>query len=503
MNNSSIKDRYCTYLAEIKKIKVSTTRNYAKKVDRVDSLLHQHNKLLSSEETIWQIKDIERLKNILEFIKDEQSKNNGGIFAKEKDPSSWQHRFYSAAVSRFSEFVEWVNQQGETSEIDSSSPKDEQNGDNAVLQAKSIITDFLEKCTAAGLVFSADLIGRFIAALAAKPFVILTGLSGSGKTKIAQAFVRYLAPEQYKLVAVGADWINNEHLLGYANALDPKEYVMPETGVLELILQAAADENSEKPYFLILDEMNLSHVERYFADFLSAMESGEKIQLYSGSDRKANGKIIPKFVAWPKNLYIIGTMNVDETTYMFSPKVLDRAQVIEFRVNSDSMAQYLNGTAAVIDFTKLEEKGTDFANSFLCLASEAKNSISLEEKTEINAILVDIFNKLSNSTAEFGFRTAHEIVVFIANARYLMPNKDLMEIVDFAVMQKLLPKLHGSASALRPILQELVSCCFENALDENDFPGNNDDARFKVSHKKICRMLQKLESDGFASYPEA
>lgn len=377
-------------------------------------------------------------------------------------------------------------------------PENKNNGNVA-----TIVENFLEKCTDAGLVFSADLIGRFVAALAAKPFVILTGLSGSGKTKIAQAFVRYLAPEQYKLVAVGADWINNEHLLGYVNALDPEEYVMPETGVLELILQAAEKENLDKPYFLILDEMNLSHVERYFADFLSAMESGEKIQLYSGSDRKANGKIIPKFVTWPKNLYIIGTMNVDETTYMFSPKVLDRAQVIEFRVNSDSMAQYLNGTAAVIDFAKLEEKGTDFANSFLNLTSVAKNSISQEEKTEVNTILVDIFNKLSNSTAEFGFRTAHEIVVFIDNARYLMPDKDLMEIVDFAIMQKLLPKLHGSASSLRPILQDLARCCFNTLLDDNDFPGKNDDARFKVSHGKICRMLEKLESDGFASYPEA
>lgn len=219
MNNSSIKDRYCAYLAEIKKIKAATSRNYAKKMDRVDSLLHLHNKLLSSGETIWQIIDTERLKNILEFIKAEQSKNDGGIFAKEKDPSSWKHRFYSAAVSRFSEFVEWEKKQPETSKhIKDGYGKDTQLPDDE----KNIISDFLKKCAEAGLVFSADLSGRFIAALAAKPFVILTGLSGSGKTKIAQAFVRYLAPERYKLVAVGADWINNEHLLGYANALDPQ-----------------------------------------------------------------------------------------------------------------------------------------------------------------------------------------------------------------------------------------------------------------------------------------
>ena len=371
------------------------------------------------------------------------------------------------------------------------------------VDSTTIVSDFLEKCAEAGLVFSADLAGRFIAALAAKPFVILTGLSGSGKTKIAQAFVRYLAPEQYKLVAVGADWINNEHLLGYVNALDPQEYIMPETGVLDLLLDAVKAENSNKPYFLILDEMNLSHVERYFSDFLSAMESGEKIQLYQGAQRSAGKLEIPQAVEWPKNLYIIGTMNVDETTYMFSPKVLDRAQVIEFRVSAESMEQYLSGTASAIDFNKIDGKGKDFAESLLSLAIKAASSISVNQKQQINDILLMIFGKLSKSTAEFGFRTAHELLCFIANAHYLMPDKDLAGIIDFAVMQKLLPKLHGSASSLRPVLYELARCCFSEPLEEKDLPGQTADARFPVSHAKICRMLEKLESEGFASYPEA
>jgi 5-methylcytosine-specific restriction enzyme B len=72
--------------------------------------------------------------------------------------------------------------------------------------------------------------------------------------------------------------------------------------------------------------MNLSHVERYFADFLSVMESGDVIKLYSGTSRmSSDDKAIPQEITWPKNLFIIGTVNIDETTYMFSPKVLDRA----------------------------------------------------------------------------------------------------------------------------------------------------------------------------------
>jgi len=83
---------------------------------------------------------------------------------------------------------------------------------------------------------------------------------------------------QYELIAVGADWTSNENLLGYPDALSSKSYRKPDNGALDLILRAKDD--PENPYFLILDEMNLSHVERYFADFLSAMESGEAISLH-------------------------------------------------------------------------------------------------------------------------------------------------------------------------------------------------------------------------------
>ena len=122
-----------------------------------------------------------------------------------------------------------------------------------------------------------------MSSLLTKPFVILTGLSGSGKTKLAQAFVQWICEDkkQYCIVPVGADWTNREPLLGYVNALNPEEYILPENGALQLIIEANNEENQYKPYFLILDEMNLSHVERYFADFLSVMESNEEIPLYA------------------------------------------------------------------------------------------------------------------------------------------------------------------------------------------------------------------------------
>ena len=81
------------------------------------------------------------------------------------------------------------------------------------------------------------------------------------------------------MVSVGADWTSREPLLGYPNALQHDSYVKPENGVLDLLIEANKIENANKPFFLILDEMNMSYVERYFADFLSAMESHENISL--------------------------------------------------------------------------------------------------------------------------------------------------------------------------------------------------------------------------------
>ena len=137
----------------------------------------------------------------------------------------------------------------------------------------------------------------------------------------------------------GADWTNREPLLGYPNALEANKYVTPENGVLDLINRARIDET--KPYFLILDEMNLSHVERYFADFLSTMESGDAIPLHTIDSEEARAGGIPKQIKLPNNLFIIGTVNIDETTYMFSPKVLDRANTIEFRLTETDLKTLL------------------------------------------------------------------------------------------------------------------------------------------------------------------
>ncbi|WP_114983427.1 McrB family protein [Cyclonatronum proteinivorum] len=359
-----------------------------------------------------------------------------------------------------------------------------------------------------GLLFSDQTILRFIASLLTKPFVILTGLSGSGKTKLAQAFAMWISEseEQYCLVPVGADWTNREPLLGYPNALKDQEYVKPENRVLDLIL--GANQNSHLPYFLILDEMNLSHVERYFADFLSAMESGEKIALHSGSEAW-NG--VPSSLKLPDNLFIIGTVNIDETTNMFSPKVLDRASTIEFRVSKSDIHSFLDEMQS-LNMKALEGKGAGTGASFLEMA-RTKTHGAMPDKGLRESLLL-FFEELSKTGAEFGYRSASEIVRLIRNLEALDPQGALTadQRLDIAVMQKLLPKLHGSRRKLVPVLKTLAGLCLKEVREDivRDVLGNTaytasdpDNVKYPLSLEKITRMYQGAIDNGYASYAEA
>lgn len=320
--------------------------------------------------------------------------------------------------------------------------------------------------------YSREFVRRFIAAVQSKNFVVLTGLSGSGKTQLAMAFCQFIAENRHAIVSVGADWTNNEKMLGYPDAMKEGRYVRPETGVLDLVLRAVKDSSS--PYVLVLDEMNLSHVERYFADFLSAMESKGEIKLH-GEKNDLEG--VPPAVKMPTNLWVIGTMNVDETTYMFSPKVLDRAQVLEFRVKAEDMREFLSGK---------DQTAADALNAF--------------------------FPELAKVGAEFGYRTAGEFCAFVTQATKL--GSEAEAAVDAAVMQKLLPKLHGSRRQLEKPLEALWKLCLKSdsaasvetlakAEGEIDvFPYANN-CKYPISAEKIARIFKNAKNNGFASYAEA
>ena len=356
------------------------------------------------------------------------------------------------------------------------------------------ITHVVDSILSTSLIYSDTLIKRLSYSLLAKPFVILSGLAGSGKTQLALAFAKCMSEnieEQVCTVSIGADWTNREPLLGYPNALNGG-YVMPESGVLQLLMRAEYDPT--KPYFLILDEMNLSVVERYFADFLSAMESGEKIKLWDG------GEEVPAEISLPKNVFIIGTINVDETTYMFSPKVLDRANVIEFKIAPEEMEQYLNEKKD-IHLEKAYSACTDMAVDFV---EKAKSQIEIKNGEEKD-ILLSFFKELKQVNAEFGYRTVNEICRYLHYAGEDTDGLQKENAIDTAILQKLLPKLHGSRKKLDPVLQKLWKLCFARDIQDTTAidAANVEKAIYKESADKICRMYKSAADNGFTSFAEA
>jgi 5-methylcytosine-specific restriction protein B len=256
-----------------------------------------------------------------------------------------------------------------------------------------------------------------------------------------------------------------------------------------LQLLTHAIEHEDKPHFLILDEMNLSHVERYFADFLSAMElTVPELALHGHGTLKADNLDVPARLALPRNVFIVGTVNVDETTYMFSPKVLDRANVIEFRVAPEQMEAFLAAPAASVSVKSLEGQGAHYAEAFVSRAV-ADASLDPADAARLQQDLLALFKPLSDVGAEFGYRSAKEIARFVAIYRELSGEGwQYKDALDAQVMQKLMPKLHGSARKLSGVLDTL-----KKFAEDHELP---------LTKNKVDRMQKRLKDEGFTSFAE-
>lgn len=267
-----------------------------------------------------------------------------------------------------------------------------------------------------GGVYESSLLQRFHVALnhlSRKHFVLLTGISGTGKTRLAKAYAYAVlgfdslnrSAGNFHLIAVRPDWTEPAHLLGFVDAVSGR---YQHTRFVEALLQAS--QNPARPVFVCLDEMNLAQPEHYFADVLSAMESGEPIHLHDGS--KDVG--VPPSIPWPDNLYIVGTVNMDETTRPFSPKVLDRANVIDM-------------SAVEIET--------------FCTSLKARNP---ELVGVLDQALVDRFKRLSAILAphglHFGYRVIEEIAKYVA---FALGQGLLADALDVQIEQKVLTKVRG------------------------------------------------------------
>lgn len=311
----------------------------------------------------------------------------------------------------------------------------------------------------------------------------------------------YKKDPNYKIVPVGANWTENRYVLGFYNVIT-EEY--NETPSYSLIKAAKNDIGS--PYFLILDEMNLSHVERYFADFLSAIESGQPIPLYSNDDENYELDI-------PDNLLIVGTVNVDETTYMFSPKVLDRANTIEFLTMAAK--EYMNSDFKEFDFKNINYlmnplEDLDVRNMNVYDLKDIFMFINCSEGNlwDVLSNELDLFQSiLKKINFDFGFRVINEILRFMfVSWRYedSPQNWENWErYFDAQVKQKILSKLHGSQKAIGQTINELFNACLierKNNADARLVDLTKNDCRYYTSAVKLQNMAKILSNQRYVSF---
>lgn len=402
-------------------------------------------------------------------------------------------------------------------------------------------------CRRKGYVFEPDLIARYIASMLAKPFVIFTGISGTGKSKLAELVAEfYSLPSRMlpspredagaaiptatgfgffsrqdtsgygrvTLVPVRPDWIDNKSILGFMN---PVTGGYESTLALDIILRALARPDERR--FMILDEMNLAKVEHYFSDWLACTESRRPgpngtvtqqavplhrapgtvtaaLQNAYGADDEA---AVPRTLALPVNLIVTGTVNVDETTNAFSPKVLDRAMVIEFdAVDLGSLRTVAAGA---------EAHGYRFPPALPPFAlPRTADYAALPEATHRH---IEAINKiLEEARLHVGYRAATEMALFIRRYDDILPevssDPDLLRALDVAVLQKVLPRIIGNRARLERPLARL--CGYLHDLSAPTEPPDRSAFRAGVpgrmdkSYRRVLEMWDTLNAFGFTSF---
>ncbi len=340
--------------------------------------------------------------------------------------------------------------------------------------------------------------------------------------------VREVVVENAEVVAVRPDWTDHRGLLGHFNPLT-RAYVT--TPFLRLLLRATeecerarAESRPPAPFFALLDEMNLARVEHYFSDFLSALESGEPLHLHDISEieegeSEDGGTPVPRRLPVPPNVFFMGTVNVDESTYMFSPKVLDRAFAIEFdTVDLRGLGAGLE-TGGDLELVRWSGRLDPPARA----ARDDWRWLEEQQGGELAAHVRAVHDLLAVYHRHFGYRVATELARFVRLAveQAADPEAAAWAALDLCVLQKVLVKLNGTQAELQELLEALLGLALAGTGADS---GSHDLARWRLdpavgivtaadeasdrepvfprAAAKLWRMRERLLRQGFTSWIE-
>lgn len=387
----------------------------------------------------------------------------------------------------------------------------------------------------------------YISAIKTKPFLILGGFSGTGKS----IEVKHLAfatcpcdgflntsetsPGNYLLISVKPNWHDATDITGFRSSVQNKYFV---TDFMRFLVKAKMYEDKNVPFFVCLDEMNLAPVEEYFADFLSVIESRKRksdgkivtdpivpasvfnekyaddFNIFTemglkpaNEDRSADGTIIEELkregLTIPQNVVIIGTVNMDDTTNSFSRKVIDRAMTFETVVGAFG-SDYFNSDIS-LGYLETPRKGELFISNevrALEMLDKGRFELSDSEKNDILSFINNINNDMEGTPFKVSHRIMNETILLYHSKKeiYKLMNDgedfedgvkfdtDLNTIFDDILMQKVLPRIEGDYEKCNSCLVKLSGRCADNDWTK--------------SEDKIEFMLKRFGSDksGFTSF---
>ncbi|NRR23658.1 AAA family ATPase [Brevibacillus sp. MS2.2] len=348
-----------------------------------------------------------------------------------------------------------------------------------------------------GLAFDLKDLYNFHTSVKSAKLTILAGMSGTGKSKLVQAYSRALRLDPL-IIPVRPSWSDDADLIGYVDSMN-MVYRPGDSRLINTLIQA---ENDHKNLYIIcFDEMNLARVEHYFSQFLSVLEmdaNDRKLRLYNPelSDRLYNHIQYPSEVKIGENVLFIGTVNLDESTYHFSDKVLDRANVIELGIIPfKQMRDIIEEQKDKIDRKFTNWSFQDF-NGFRNRSKDNKE----KEKVELTDIEVsflwDIHIDLNRTNKNLGIgpRIVRQIDTYLKNlpANQYLTRK---QAFDIQIKQRILTKLRGPEDQLKDLLSlhegQLIGKLQEQILKYKDV------SEFEVTRNTLIQKAKELSSNGY------
>lgn len=378
-------------------------------------------------------------------------------------------------------------------------PSAESDSVNKSDEEKKFIERFIIQTQQAGFVYETKDLINFHVAMKSSNLVILAGMSGTGKSKLISLYGKSLglADEQVKIIAVRPSWTDDADILGYLDSIN-MIYRPADTGLVETLIAA---QNKDNLYIVCFDEMNLSRVEHYFSQFLSVLEKdnvNEKryLQLYNNEleNRVYNSNRYKPQLELGDNILFVGTVNLDESTYHFSDKVLDRANVINLKVCPLQELKNLS------DIIKKEVDKQKVKISYREYNEFKRKVISFDlstRETEFLTKLHELINK-ENKNLGVGYRIVRQIDVYLKN----IPNGDWFsrsEGFDLQVLQRIMTKIRGPEDQLQGLLgkvkegtDEVINGSLKTLIDEY-----SDISEFNETKMNIFHKARELKMHGY------